>query len=312
VRFGYLISLPERIVRSCLGLSAGVVREVGEVTLPASVRQSQLYQNLVDTTLRYVIEQVGGVEGAYAAQGVLPDNFLTRRTVGNAVEVLGIVAFWASPVWVLAALSDVCGIGRTLIPEMADALKERGLLERDREFTSVDQMLDSLERTSARLAATVNTPPFDVAALRADWAALRQEARGLQPASLPSREAIGQVWAQLKAESARQNRSVFETSSLMALSAVRAVPGGVRWLSASSRAGATRTGRVVATAWLDHYRRTLDEMQRVGYLAYAGRQLQPYARAAVRQFSPARPTLTQRLVHRLQHGRGLRRSSGSR
>jgi hypothetical protein len=109
----YLISLPERLVRSVLGLSAGLAREVGEVALPAAVRRSQLYQNLVDTTLRFLIEQVGGVEGVYATQATLPDDFLARRTAGNAVEAVGIVAFRASPVWVLAAMADVCGWGAT-------------------------------------------------------------------------------------------------------------------------------------------------------------------------------------------------------
>ena len=126
----YLLSFPERLVRSALGLGAGVAREVGEVALPDGIRRSQLYQNLVDATLRYLIEQVGGVEGVYSAEGTLPDNFLARRTAGNAVEVLGIVAFRASPVWILAALADLCGMGRHLIPEMADALKAQGLLER--------------------------------------------------------------------------------------------------------------------------------------------------------------------------------------
>jgi hypothetical protein len=136
-----------------LGLGAGVAREVGEVALPDGIRRSQLYQNLVDATLRYVIERVGGVEGVYSAETTLPDDFLARRTAGNAVELLGIVAFRASPVWILAALADVCGLGRHLIPEIAAALKTEGLLEKDTQFTSVDQMLDGLERTSSRLAA---------------------------------------------------------------------------------------------------------------------------------------------------------------
>ena len=147
-------------MRSTLGLGAGAAREVGEVVLPDAVRDSQLYKNLVDATLRFVIEQVGGVEGVYGKGDALPDNFLARRTAGNAVEILGIVAFRASPVWVLAALADVCGAGRQLIPEMADALKEQGLLDKDAQFTSVDQILDGLERTSSRLAATINTPPW--------------------------------------------------------------------------------------------------------------------------------------------------------
>jgi len=299
----YLLSVPERVVRAVVGLGAGMAREVGELALPESVRRSQLYQNLVDSTLRFLIEQVGGVEALSSDAGSIPDDFLARRTAGNVVEALGIVAFRASPVWVLAALADVCGTGRVLIPEISDALKAQGLLEKDAQFTSVDEMLDGLERTSTRLAATINTPPLDVAALRQDWIGIRDAARSLQPASLPSREAIAGVWNQLKAESARQNRSVFETSSMMALSAARSVPDGVRWLSASALVGATRTGQVFAAALLDHYRQTLNEIRATGYVAYAHQQLRPYLTAAVNQFSPKRRSLTERLLDKIESKR---------
>ena len=239
----------------------------------------------------------------YQADRTLPDDFLVRRTAGNAVEALGIVAFRASPVWIFAALADLCGMGRQLIPEIADALKAQGLLDKDAQFATVDQLLDGLERTSSRLASTINTPPLDVAGLRQEWAAIREEARALPPASLPGADAIGNLWAQLKAESTKQNRTIFETSSVMAVSAVRAVPGGMRWLSESARIGAARTGQFFAAALLDHYRQTLKEMQEIGYLAYAGRQFRPYVRAAVDQFSPERRTLTQRLLEKLQSRR---------
>lgn len=295
----YLLSLPERLIRSTVGLGAGVAREVSEVALPDGIRRSQLYRNLVDATLHFLIEQVGGVEGVYPAGAVLPDNFLARRTAGNAIEVLGIVAFRASPVWILAALADVCGMGRQLIPELTEALKAQGLLEADAQFTTVDQMLDGLERTTTHLASAVNTPPLDVKALRAEWDALREDARQLPQASLPSWESISAVWTNLKAESVRQDRSIFETSSLLAISAARSLPGGVRWLSASARVGATRTGQLFAASLLDHYRETLNEIQQVGYLTYAGRQFRPYMRAAADQFSPKRRTLTQRLLEKL-------------
>src|SRR5687768_9754596 len=294
----YLATLPERIVRSLVGIGAGVAREVGDVALPRSVRQSRLYQNLVETTLRFLIEQVGEVEGAYAADEKLGDDFLARRTAGNAIEALGIVAFRASPVWVLAALADVCGMGRQLIPEIADALKAQGLLDREATFSSVDEMLDGLERTSSRLAETVNTPPLDVATLRDEWQGLRQDVRRLQPQTLPSPAAISDVWRQLRDESERQQRSVFETSSMMAISAIKAVPEGARWLSASVAVGAARTGQLMGAALLDHYRSTLNEIRETGYATFAARQLGPYVRAAVGQFSPKRVTLTERFLAR--------------
>ena len=296
----YLLSVPERLVRAVLGLGAGAAREVGEVALPEGVRKSELYKNLVDTTLRFLIEDVGGAQGVYKAAEELPADFMARRTAGNAVEVLGIVAFRASPVWVLAALADLCGTGRQLIPEIADALKAEGLLQQQTQFTTVDELLDGLQRTSSRVAAAINTPPLDVAGLRAEWDAIRAEARSLQPQGFPAVETINGLWADLKAESRRQRQSIFGTSSMMALSAARSVPDGLLWLSASARTGAGRTGKILAGSLIDHYRQTLNDIRQVGYVTYAGRQLQPYARAAVRQFEPSRPTITQRAIDKLK------------
>jgi len=288
-----------------------VAREVGELALPEGVRRGQLYQNLVDATLRYLIEHVGGVEGHDDAATELPERFLARRAAGNAIEVLGIIAFRASPVWVLAALADLSGMGRHLIPEISTSLKQQGLLERDAQFTSVDELLDGLERTASRLAATINTPPLDVAGLRREWHSIREAARKLQPASLPSGETIAGVWTQLQAQSAHENRSVFETSSMMAMSAVRALPENVRWLSALARVGAGRTGQIFAAALLDHYTETLRELRETGYVAYATRQLRPYVRAAIDHFSPRRATFTDGLLEKVERVRRRRRHDRS-
>jgi hypothetical protein len=294
----YLLSLPERVIRSALGLSAGLLREVGELVMPQAVRRSQLYRSLVDVTLRYVIEEVGGAKGVYPADAPQAKDFLARRGTGHAIELLGIAAFRVSPVWVFAALADLSGLGRRLIPEIAEALKEQGLLEKEARFENVDQLLDGLERTSARLAQTMTVPPLDVAGLRKEWRELRTQARGLRPVELPSVKAIASRWEELKNEAAHQERSIFETSSLMAISAVRALPARARWLSSSTRVGAKRTGKLLSAALLDHYGQTLGELREVGYLTYARRQLSPYLRACVDQFSRHRRSLTERLIDR--------------
>ena len=299
-RGAYLLSLPERTFRTMVGVSAGALREIGEVVVPGRVRRGRLYDNLVGTTLRYCIEQVGGVEGAYPSGDALADDFLVRRTAGNAVEVLGVVAFYASPVWVLAALADLCGAGRQLIPEIAGALKARGLLETDAEFTSVDELLDGLERTSGRLAATVNTPPLDVASLRTEWRELSHLARTIPVGRLPSGAVVTGLWRAMADEARRQDRSVFEVSSTAAVAAAGRLPEGLRWLSASAVTAAGHTGRVVAAALLDDYRRTLEGIRAEGYAAHAARVCRPYLRAALAQFRPGRRTLTERWLDRFR------------
>jgi hypothetical protein len=53
---------------------------------------------------------------------------------------------------------------------------------------------------------------------------------------------------------------------MMAVSAARAIPDGVRWMASSTRVGATRTSQVLASALLDHYSQTLGEIRQVGDL----------------------------------------------
>ena len=296
----YLLSLPERVIRSALGLSAGLLREVGEVALPRGVRRSHLYRNLVDVTLRFVIERVGGAEGVYPQAEPQASDFLARRGAGHAIELLGIAAFRLSPVWVLAALADLSGLGRRLIPEIAAALEAEGLLEKGSRFESVDQLLDGLEKTSARVAETFNTPPLDVASLRQEWTAIRNEAGRMRAPALPPPQAVSGRWEEIKEESTRQGRSIFETSSVMAVSTVRAFPGTARRFTASARVGAKRTGQLLSGAILAHYGETLRELRQVGYLTYAKRQLSPYVRACVDQFSPRRQTLTQKVLAKVR------------
>src|SRR2546428_4094277 len=165
----FLLSFPERGVRSLTAIAGGLIRELGEISIPQTIRRSQLYRNLVEATLRFLIEQVGQVKDVYPGEKELSEDFLVRRAAGNGIELIGILAFRASPVWVLAALADASGAGRYLIREIATSLKDDGLLDPKADFSTVDEMLDGLEASAGRLASTLNAPPLDVATLRKEW-----------------------------------------------------------------------------------------------------------------------------------------------
>src|SRR6202167_6814449 len=195
----YLLSLPERALRSMSALSAGLLRELSEVVLPRAVRRTRLYTELVENTLRFLIENVGQVGDAYPPQGHLADNFAMRRFAGNGIELIGLLTFSASPVWVLAALADLSGTGRQLIREIAQSLKEEGLLAAGADYETIDQLLDGLEGAAGRLAQTANTPPLDVASLRHEWSDLRRETAKLPAPHLPSGDALRRSGEDLKA-----------------------------------------------------------------------------------------------------------------
>jgi hypothetical protein len=292
----YLLSLPERALRSASALSAGLLRELSEVALPRAVRRTRLYTELVENTLRFLIENVGQVEGAYPPQGKLADNFAMRRFAGNGIELIGLLTFSASPVWVLAALADLSGTGRQLVREIAQSLKEEGLVAAGADYETIDQLLDGLEGAAGRLAQTANAPPLDVASLRQEWSGLRREAAKIPTPHLPSSAALRLSWEELRSTAAAQGRPVFQVSTLMALSAVSHIPANMLWLSRCARGAARRTGQILAGVLLDHYGSAMQEIRNTGYVAYWAREFRPYLKAAASQFAPRRVTLTERIL----------------
>ena len=94
------------------------------------------------------------------------------------------------------------------------------------------------------------------------------------------------------------SRSVFEMSSLIALSTVRNLPENVVWLSKVARSATLQTGHFFADGLLDHYSATLQEIRGAGFRAYWVGEFRPYLRAAAEQFSPGHESLTQRLLRR--------------
>jgi hypothetical protein len=296
----YLLSLPERVFRSAAAIAGGVLREIGDVTIPAAVRRTNTYQMMVGLGLRFLVEQVGEVEGVYPPEGQLTNDFILRRTAGHGIELAGLLAFHASPVWILAALADISGAGRQIVNEVSHALQEEGLLDPGKRFETIDQMLDGLEQSAANAANVINSPPIDVPGLRAEWSRFQVNVSKIPPRRLPSPENLRNFWEELKTEAAHQNRSVFELSSLLALSSVAQFPYNLQRLARAASRAAWSTGQSFAGPLFDHYRDTLQQIHQTGYLAYWSREFRPYLRAAAAQFSPQRRSLTERLLRRPQ------------
>jgi hypothetical protein len=87
----YVVTLPERVVRSAAALAGGLIREIGDVSVPSAVRRTKTYQMMVDIALRFMIEQVGEVKGVYPSGGALANDFLLRRTAGHGIELAGLL-----------------------------------------------------------------------------------------------------------------------------------------------------------------------------------------------------------------------------
>lgn len=291
---GFALSLPERVVRSLSGLLAGAAREFGEVILPTRVRRSKLYAAVIGATLQFLIQQVAEIQKD--GDIPLPPDFILRKAVGNVFDIAGLAVFHASPIWVLAALSDLAGASRDFMLEISEALQKAGLLLPGHHFSNMNDLLDGMERTAGRVVQTANMPPLNVAGMRDEWQKICLEAHRIPHAAIPDTTYLWDQWNNLKQEAARQDRTILEISTVVAISAIRALPENARWLSRVIHVSSKRTGELVAHTLFDHYGEALTEIQKVGYLHYWLREFQPYFKGALRQFSIHRRSSTERLL----------------
>ncbi len=293
--YRFVLSLPERLVRSLSALTGGLLREVGVILLPARIRKTALYRVMVEVTLRFLIEELGRVQGVYAKGQELED-FLLKRTASHGIELLGLLTLHVSPIWVLAALADATGAGHALIEQIAQSLKDEGLLERDSSFETLDQVLNGLEKTSAHLADTLNMPPVTLVAMRREWQRFKEALPSVPQANLPSLVTLESLWNTLLEASAAEHQSVFVLCSTLAVGVLAELPSNVFWLSRAAQTAAKRTGQLLGETLLDHYVLALNEISREGFVEYWRKQFRPYLRAAALQFVPAHESTTERLL----------------
>ena len=281
----FLLSLPERLVRSLAALLGGTLHETLELALPRLVRRSRLYEATAKNLLRVTIELVGAVPARAPVEGEHePDagKLAVRKGAGNVVELGSIAAFGFSPLWVLAAASDVTHGSRVYLDAfVAELVRARALPEESRPG-SVDELLGALEGFSGTGARLIDIPPLEVAALRRSLADMRRDV-----ASLPPPAELARVFDGLR-EVARRERA-----SLLVVS----VGIGLAFFNSARHVGRQHL--------LDPYREDLGPVSTEGFATYARRVSRPYAEAVARHFSAELPTLTERGLERLRRSGGV-------
>lgn len=296
MKASYALSLPERSLRAASALGGGLLRELCELSLPPGVRDSTLYRATAGIALRFLTEQVGDVRGAYPPNDPIARKFVIRYATGGSIELLSIVHFYVSPVWVLAALGDVTRVGKTIFRQIGDALKAEGLLAPDATYDTMLELMDGLERTSTHLAMTVNMPPLDARGLRSEWLQLRANIALLPRVQLPSAADVERTWSKLQEIAAGVGQPVFRVSEAVGAATWKRFSPRLDRLSRSAVVAGRTTGMVVGKAFLDHYDVAFREMSRIGFSDYWATHSRPYLVAAIRNFLPRRRSWTERLL----------------
>ena len=273
----FLLSLPERAVRALAAVLGGAVHETAEVLLPRFARRSRLYEATAKNLLRIVIELFGDVEREAPAGEPDAGELLKRKTAGNAMELGSIAAFGFSPLWLLAAASDISHGSRVYLDVLVAELKRAGVVAKGAELQSLDDLLGALEGASGTTARLIDLPPFELSGLRASFSELRSSA-----SELPTPQQLAALYAGLLRTAARERQSLLEVSSGI----------GLAFLLSARHVG--REHVVVP------YRDDWQPLREEGFAAYARRIWGPYIAAMSGHFDPERETWTERGLNRVR------------
>lgn len=272
-RTGYILSMPERVLRAEAVLVGGLVYEATEILLPGWLRRSRFYQGLVVGTLRIAIELVGGINGVLPSDDMDIQEFTIRKAAGTGIEMAGFLTIGWSPVWLFAVAADLSGGTREYFQALVSELKVNGILPEDADVSSIEQLLDALEETSGKMVEALDVPPLNIPDMRSSWQEIRQHAN-----ELPEADRLASLYRELQATAEREDRSLQFMSSLIAAGALRA---GVNM-------GQTHV--------FDYYQDALRTINTEGLPVYSRRVSKPYFTAARAHFNPERKSYTERLL----------------
>lgn len=269
----YVATLPERAARATAAVAGGAIRESTDLLLPNVIRQSKLYQATVARLLRIVIELVGDVPNVYPSDLMPAKELAVRKTAGNVMELAGLVAVGWSPLWLLAAASDILGGSKTYLRALVTSLEDERVLAPETDITSYEDLLSRLETTSGTLADAIDVPPLTLREARASFDRLRQQGE-----RLPSPDELGAIFQELQRAAAREQRSLAEVSGVIGIAAAR-------------------TGIELGNIHLfDYYRQAFARIGEEGLLVFLQRIATPYLQRAGSHFQPSRQTFTDRLL----------------
>jgi hypothetical protein len=289
----YGFSLPERTLRSGVGLVGGAVRESTALLVPQAFQTSQTYSILVRQTLNFLVEDVGGVAAqTVPGQTARVENYVARKAVGNFIEMAGMATLHVSPLTLLAVVADVAYGSQTYLKELSAELKREGVIDADSKIDHVDDLLAAVAKASSVTAQAFDTPPLSADGLRETIEQTRAAVTAIDPVKVIPQAEMARLWDEMHEMANREHVSLLDVSTTMTLRSLDKI--------ATVGRGALSTVRVAGTLFdrhvIDHYEEALQDIRTRGIFASLSEASEPYISAVWQNFSTERATVTEDLL----------------
>ncbi len=287
----YSVSLPERMVRSTVGMTAGLAKESAALLIPQAFQNSKTYEVVVKNSLKFLTEDVGGVERD-PNDVVLGQDFVARKAVGNFVDLAGWATFAVSPVWMMAIVSDVAYGTKSYVHELAAELKKKGYIDETSTIHSVDDLLAAVKEASGQAASLVDTPPLSVDQLKESLNATRQALTSVDVRKVLPEAELKRYWQEMREISDRENVSLIGVSGALTMHSL----GKLGTVTRGALTGVQVVGGLLNRTIIGHYSTALNDIREKGFYQTVRESSEPYIAAVWNNFAIDRSTWTEELV----------------
>jgi len=298
----YVLSLPERVVRGGSGLVGGIAREGAELLVPQSFQCSRTYSTMVRQMLDFMVHDVGGVPTGEAASSTAEvDNFVARKAVGNFLDMASMATLHISPLVILAAVSDVAYGSQNYLKELADELKQQGVIDRESHIDHVHDLLGAISHATAKTSEAFDTPPLSIEGLKQTLAETKAAIAAGAKGEVPSEAEVDRMWQQMRAIADREGVDLLAVGGATTIQSL----GKFSTVSRGALSTVRVAGRLFDRHVLDHYSQSLAEIQQKGFYPSIAESCEPYLAAVWDNFACSRGTITENLLNGTLLGSGL-------
>ena len=294
-QLGYMLSLPERTIRSLAAVAGGTTTLLTETLFPEALRDTTLYKVFLGDAQKFVVEQVAQVQretGSAAVTDAPPPDFVQKKLIGGALETAGLFAMHLSPLWVFAIASDAAAGSSMFLNRLVDQLKRNGVLPKHTEITGLTDLLVAIQQASHTSAAAVDTPPLsreELARLADDMISSYRQMFSKATNLIPR---LDTLWKQMEDLARRENISFERLTGMLTIDVADWAKRGVGTVWAVGQTGTDLIGERI----LSSYARTLEQITAEGASSFLANRLKPFVEAATAHFDPKKPTWTERFL----------------
>jgi len=232
------------------------------------------------------------VEDAYPDQERMGDEYGIKKTLGNGIEMIGIVAVNASPLWVLAFFSDALWGVSAYFKRIAEELEKEGIMEVKEKFEKRGDLLEAIQRLSDSLASNIDTPPLTKEELKENFDELKAYFREVGEKTKISLKDLKELWNEIVETAKKEKKSILEISGAITLHLMNRTKSTMRTAKITGKV----TSEIIHQHVLEYYREALKEIKEEGYLKVVRKEFRPYLTSALHMFSPEEKMLTERIL----------------